>query len=210
MKEIVIDAETYEPIDELAERNERIIAYLEPTLTRFLDEKKKTENLKKPQKLGYRFTKQLYLAFSKHPPQHIDYFSIDYDTLNELWLKFQELTAYYNEHFEIIDNKQLFMAFCRMNSRQYEMLERSENDDICSLMDMINNEFVGLAFIASESGNADAKAVYNRLRSSGSAGHSVISAVEERVIQKADGFTKNEFERMLSEKGVALIEGEIR
>ena len=207
MSDIILDAETLEPIDELGERNERIKASLENVLQNFLKEKRLTENLKKPQKLGYRFTKQLYLALSKHPPQNIDFYSITYETLNELWIKFQELTAYYNEHFEIIDNKQLFMAFCRMDSRQYTMLENSDNDDIRSLMDMINNEFIGLGFIASESGNADSKAVYNRLRSSGAAGHSVISAVEEKVIQKAEGYTQTEFERMLSEKGVALIEG---
>jgi hypothetical protein len=197
MENIILDGETYEPIDELAERNERIKASLEPTLTRFLAEKKTTENLKKPQKLGYRFTKQLYLAFSKNPPEHIDFLTIDYDTLNELWLKFQELTAFYNEHFEIIDNKQLFMAFCKMTSRQYEMLERSDNDDISGLMDMINNEFVGLAFIASESGNADAKAVSTRLRAK-DVGHDVISASEDKLIEKAEGKSPLELERQLA------------
>ena len=50
----------------------------------------------------------------------------------------------------------------------------------------INNAFVGLGFVAGESGNADVKAVSTRLRANGEAGHGVISASEDKLLEKVE------------------------
>lgn len=207
MKKIVLDAETHEPIDELGNRNDEIKANLAAVLEEFKSEQNANRALKRNEKLGYRFSKQLFLELSKYPPMSIEKFAdLDYDSLNDYWQKYLELTAYYNRYFEIVDNKQTFMTFCGMNSRQYSQLERSDDEDIRNLMNSINSAFIGLGFIAAESGNADVKGVNQRLRSSGEAGHSVVTAAEEKVIEQGRGMSKEELAKRLAQKGIMLIE----
>ena len=206
MRKVVLDAETHEPIDELAERNEEIKANLAEILQEFLAERDEMKALKKATKLGYRFSKQLYFELSKYPPMSIEKFvSLDYDTLNDIWLHYLQLTAYYNRYFEIVDNKQLFQCYAQINSRQYSQLEKSDDEDIRNLMNSINSAFVGLGFIAAESGNADVKGVNQRLRSSGEAGHSVVTAAEEKVIEQAMGMSDTELENRLAQRGIKLL-----
>lgn len=206
MKKIVLD-ENGNVVDELEVKNNEIKAKLEVVLREFLDERDEMKALKKATKLGYRFTKQLYYEFAKYPPMNIDDFtSLDYDILNDLWLHYLDLTAYYNRYFEIVDNKQLWCAYSGLNSRQYSQLEKSDDEDIRNLMNSINSAFIGLGFIAAESGNADVKGVNQRLRSSGEAGHSVVTAAEEKVIEQGMGMTKDELSKKLLQRGIVIID----
>lgn len=207
MKEIILDGETYEPIDELAIKNDEIKANLADILKEFLDEKDEMRALKKATKLGYRFSKQLYYELSKYPSMSVeDFASLDYDTIDDYWKKYLELTAYYNRYFEIVDNKQLFERYMCINSRQYSQLEKSDDEDIRNLMNSINSAFIGLGFIAAESGNADVKGVNQRLRSSGEAGHSVVTAAEEKVIEQGMGMTDDELAKKLLRRGIAIVD----
>lgn len=205
MKNIVTDLDG-NVIDELKEKNDEIKAKLAVVLQEFLDERDEMKALKKATKLGYRFTKQLYYELAKYPPMSInDFTSLDYDTLNDLWLHYLDLTAYYNRYFEIVDNKQLWCAYSGLNSRQYSQLEKSDDEDIRNLMNSINSAFIGLGFIAAESGNADVKGVNQRLRSSGEAGHSVVTAAEEKVIEQGMGMTDDELAKKLLQRGIAIV-----
>lgn len=205
MKKIVLD-ENGKVIDELAVRNEEIKASLAEVLEEFRSENETNRALKRYDKLGYRFSKQLLLELSKYPPMSVEQFAqLDYDDINDMWQKYLELTAYYNRYFEIVDNKQLLCAFCGLNSRQYSQLEKSDDEDIRNLMNSINSAFVGLGFIAAESGNANVRGVNQRLRSSGEAGHSVVTAAEEKVIEQG-GRTDAEWKQRLEQKGIKLLE----
>ena len=207
MKKIVLDGETHEPIDELEVKNDEIKANLDEVLEEFRSEQNANRALKRNEKLGYRFSKQLLLELSKYPPMSVDDFAnLDYDTLNNIWLHYLQLTAYYNRYFEIVDNKQLWCAYSGLNSRQYSQLEKSEDEDIRNLMNSINSAFIGLGFIAAESGNADVKGVNQRLRSSGEAGHSVVTAAEEKVIEQGMGMTDDELAKKLLKRGITIVD----
>lgn len=193
-------------VDELAEKNNKIMENLKEVLGEFLAEKDEMKALKKATKLGYRFSKQLYYELAKYPPMTVEQFAmLDYDTLNDYWLHYLSLTAYYNRYFEIVDNKQLWCAYSGLNSRQYSQLEKSDDEDIRNLMNSINSAFIGLGFIAAESGNADVKGVNQRLRSSGEAGHSVVTAAEEKVIEQNMGMSDVELENRLAQRGIKLL-----
>lgn len=206
MTNIIID-EDGNPINELELKNKEIKGRLAEVLEEFRAEKDANRALKRNEKLGYRFSKQLFLELSKYPPMSVEKFaSLDYDTLADYWQKYLELTAYYNRYFEIVDNKQLLCAYCGFNSRQYSQLEKSDDEDIRNLMCSINSAFIGLGFIAAESGNADVKGVNQRLRSSGEAGHSVVTAAEENVIEQGMGMTKDELSKKLLQRGIVIID----
>ena len=200
MKKIVLD-ENNNPIDELANRNEEIKAKLDEILQEFIAEKETNKTLKVKEKLGYRFAKQIFLALNGYPRMTAEkFYELDYDDIEDFWLKYQELTAYYNRYFEIVDNRQLLQAFMGINSRQYAELENSENEDIKSLMNSINATFIGLGFVAGESGNADAKATSQRMRTKGE-GHSLITASEDKLLQveeaKSDADLMREYKRVM-------------
>jgi hypothetical protein len=189
--------ENFEPIDRLAIRNEEIKGRLNEVLNEFLEEKKTNNALKIKEKLGYRFAKQIYLALSEYPRMTAEqFFDLTYEDIEDYWVKYLEFTAYYNRHFEIVDNKQLFMAFMGINSRQYAELESSDDEDIKSLMNSINSTFIGLGFVAGESGNSDSKATAQRMRAKGE-GHNLISASEDKFIEKATQRSANELEKEL-------------
>jgi hypothetical protein len=173
-------------IDELANRNDEIKERLDDILQEFITEKETNKALKVKEKLGYRFAKQIFLVLNEYPRMKPEKFAeLDYEYIQYYWLKYQELTAYYNRYFEIVDNKQMFQSFVGINNRQYTELENSEDEDIKNLMNSINSTFVGLGFVASESGNADAKSTAQRMRAKGD-GHSLISASEDKLIEKSE------------------------
>lgn len=184
-------------IDFLAQRNEEIKEQLAPTLKDFLDEKNMMLKLKKPVNLGFRFTKQLYSVLATYPKMSADHFVLlDYDEINDYWLKYLDLTAYYNRFFEIVDNKQMFMIFMGINSRQYTELENHENEDVRNLMGMINSAFVGLGFVATESGNANASATMGRLQTRNE-GHGLIKESEGKLLDSVPKRTPNDCEKEL-------------
>lgn len=198
MRKIVLD-ENGKPIDELAERNEEIKAKLAPTLDEFVEEKNSNRALKVREKLGYRFAKQIFLVLNEYPRMSPEKFiELDYEDIEEYWAKYLALTAYYNRYFEIVDNKQMFEAFCGINNRQYAELENSDDEDIKSLMNSINSTFIGLGFVAGESGNADVKATNQRMRTKGE-GHSLITASEDKFLEKAEQMSPADFDRQLAD-----------
>ena len=190
MRRKTIELDEYgNPIDRLADRNEEIKTKLAPILEAFLEENNANRALKVKEKLGYRFAKQIFLVLSDYPRMTPEqFFELTYEDIESYWLNYLELTAYYNRHFEIVDNKQMFEAFCGINNRQYAELENSEDEDIKSLMNSINSTFVGLGFVAGESGNADVKATNQRMRTKGE-GHSLITASEDKLIEKVEAQT---------------------
>lgn len=198
MKNVILDGETHEPIDELAERNEDIKAKLDDILQEFITEKETNKALKVKEKLGYRFAKQIFLVLNEYPRMTPENFAeLDYEDIQDYWLKYQELTAYYNRYFEIVDNKQMFESFCGINNRQYAELENSDDEDIKNLMCSINSTFIGLGFVAGESGNADVKATSQRMRTKGE-GHSLITASEDKLLEKVEPKSPLELERQLA------------
>lgn len=198
MKNVILDGETHEPIDELAERNEEIKEKLDDILQEFITEKETNKALKVKEKLGYRFAKQIFLVLNEYPRMTPEKFAeLDYEDIQDYWLKYQELTAYYNRYFEIVDNKQMFESFCGINNRQYAELENSDDEDIKNLMCSINSTFIGLGFVAGESGNADVKATSQRMRTKGE-GHNLITASEDKLLEKVEPKSPLELERQLA------------
>lgn len=205
MKKIVYD-ENGNRIDELAGRNEEIKAKLAPILKEFVKEKETNRAYKVKEKLGYRFAKQIFLVLNEYPRMTPEKFSeLDYEDIEDYWLKYQSLTAYYNRYFEIVDNKQMFESFCGINNRQYAELENSDDEDIKNLMCSINSTFIGLGFVAGESGNADAKATSQRMRTKGE-GHNLLTASEDKLIEKGEAPSENDLMRKL----VSVIGGDAK
>lgn len=191
-------------IDTLAERNEEIKQTLEPVLEDFLREKQQMLALKKPIKLGFRFSKQLWQVLAEYGQMSAeDVAKLDYETLNDYWLKYLSLTAYYNKFFELVDNKQLFMVFMGINDRIWKQLATHDDEDIRNLICTMNTAFTGLGFIATESGNSDTRATNSRLGAKG-VGHDVVSASEDMITQAITSRTPNELnkeiERLLGTK----------
>lgn len=189
--------ENGDPINRLAKRNEEIKNKLAPILEAFLEEKQTNKAYKVKEKLGYRFAKQIFLVLSDYPRMSAEqFYELTYEDIEDYWINYLELTAYYNRHFEIVDNKQMFESFCGINNRQYCELEESEDEDIKSLMNSINSTFVGLGFVAGESGNTDVKATNQRMRTKGE-GHSLITASEDKLIEKVEAQTPDQMLQLL-------------
>ena len=196
MRKIVYD-ENGNLVDELANRNDEIKEKLNDILQEFITEKETNKALKVKEKLGYRFAKQIFLVINEYPRMTAEKFvELDYEDIEDYWAKYLALTAYYNRYFEIVDNRQLLQAFMGINSRQYAELENSDDEDIKSLMNSINSTFIGLGFVAGESGNADVKATSQRMRTKGE-GHSLITASEDKLLEKVEAKTPSELERQL-------------
>ena len=184
-------------VNKFADKIEEIKTRLEPILEEFVEEKQVNRAMKVKEKLGFRFAKQIFLALNEYPRMSAEEFSsLDYDDIENMWQKYSELTAYYNRYFEIVDNKQMFESFCGINNRQYTELENSDDEDIVSLMNSINSTFIGLGFVAGESGNADVKATTQRMRTKGE-GHDLITASEDEIIRKIEAPSEIELMRKL-------------
>jgi hypothetical protein len=197
MKKIVTD-KNGNPIDEIANRNLEIMQKLTPYLEEFIEEKNANRALKVREKLGYRFAKQIFLVLNEYPRMTAEQFiELTYEDIEDYWAKYLELTAHYNRYFEIVDNRQLYQAFMGINSRQYAELENSADEDIKSLMNFINATFIGLGFVAGESGNSDIKATNQRMRTKGE-GHSLVTASEDALLEKAESRSALDLERQLA------------
>jgi hypothetical protein len=189
--------ENWNVVDRLADRNDEIKGKLAPTLQEFIDEKNSNRALKVREKLGYRFAKQIFFVLNEYPRMTPEKFvNLTYEEIEDYWHKYLELTAYYNRYFEIVDNKQLFMVFMGLNSRQYAELEKHNDEDIQNLMSSINAVFIGLGFVAGESGNADVKATNQRMRTKGE-GHNLITASEDKLLENVEKKSPADLERQL-------------
>lgn len=196
MKRIIID-ENGNEIDILAERNEQIKAKLEETVKNFKNEEKYDRTGRK--RFGFRLLMQIEDELSVYgfiTPE--EFTTITADDIDYLWRSFHKLMAHFNKFFEIVPNRQTFLLFARMNSRQYKMLMEHQDEDIRSSILAIEDRLIGKGFSAGENGNTNDKAVMGRLKSAG-VGHNVVSASEDKMIQAVANKTPIELERELAQ-----------
>jgi hypothetical protein len=200
MRKIVID-ENGKTIDELAERNEEIKADLEPKLQQFLDkEREYLLTTKKPLKWGFQFQMQLVNRLHEYPLMSAEKFSeLTADDIWDYYCKFHSLMAYYNMHTEIVPNMEMFMAFAQINMRMYLDLKKggyNQDEEIIAIINYLETEVLGHAWNAIDNGGADVKAVSKRVSAKGV--HEVISASEDKLIEKVEGKSPLELERQLA------------
>jgi hypothetical protein len=195
---IVID-EQGNVVDELAVRNEKIIAKLEAKIEQLREEK--NADLKGKSRFGFRAMMQIENELMQTSMMSAEKFvELDYEDIEYYWRSFHSLMSHYNMIFEIVPTRQTFMLYLGINSRMYKQLLKGgeyDDEDIKDLMTFIEDRLVGKAFTASESGNADVKAVSTRLRAK-DVGHDVISASEDKLIEKADQRSPADLERQLA------------
>ena len=198
---IEIDGKTMEFLDY---KNDKIKGELEDTLQDFLKEQLLDKSGRK--KFGFRILCQIEDCLGKYGRMSADEFvNLTAEDIEDLWWHFHSLMAYFNRYFEIVPNRQSFMLYARINSRQYKQLMESQDEDIRSVIAFIEDRLIGKGFSAGESGNANDKAVMNRLKSA-DVGHNVVRASEERVINAVVGKTPQELEREMK----AILGGDIK
>jgi hypothetical protein len=198
---IEIDGKTMEFLDY---KNDKIKGELEDILQDFLKEQLLDKSGRK--KFGFRILCQIEDCLGKYGRMSADEFvNLTAEDIEDLWWHFHSLMAYFNRYFEIVPNIQSFMLYARINSRQYKQLMESQDEDIRSVIAFIEDRLIGKGFSAGESGNANDKAVMNRLKSA-DVGHNVVSASEERVINAVVGKTPQELEREMK----AILGGDIK
>lgn len=198
---IEIDGKTIEFLDY---KNDKIKGELEDILQDFLKEQLLDKSGRK--KFGFRILCQIEDCLGKYGRMSADEFvNLTAEDIEDLWWHFHSLMAYFNRYFEIVPNRQSFMLYARINSRQYKQLMESQDEDIRSVIAFIEDRLIGKGFSAGESGNANDKAVMNRLKSA-DVGHNVVSASEERVINAVVGKTPQELEREMK----AILGGDIK
>lgn len=190
-------------------RNEEVKKNLEPILQEFIEEKNTLLQMKKVPKLGYRFMRQIMLQLAKVPPMSTDdFFNLDFEIVNFFYVKFSELIAYYNRYFEIVDNKLIFQRYMGIDTDQYARLENHDDERIRRVMQMVDGDYIGMGWVASESGEANATATAKRLSAAGGAGHSVMSATEQKVFGISGERTQSEWERTLAQHNIQLLTDE--
>ena len=198
---IEVDGKTMEFLDY---KNDKIKSELEDILQDFLKEQSLDKSGRK--KFGFRILCQIEDCLGKYGRMSADEFvNLSAEDIEDLWWHFHSLMAYFNRYFEIVPNRQSFMLYARINSRQYKQLMESQDEDIRSVIAFIEDRLIGKGFSAGESGNANDKAVMNRLKSA-DVGHNVVSASEERVINAVVGKTPQELEREMK----AILGGNIK
>lgn len=200
MKKVVVD-ENGNPIDELAKRNEEIKADLEPKLQQFLDkEREYLLTTKKPLKWGFQFQMQLVNRLHEYPLMSAEKFSeLTADDIWDYYCKFHSLMAHYNMYTEIVPNMEMFMAFAQINMRMYLDLKKggyNQDEEIIAIINYLETEVLGHAWNAIDNGGADVKAVSKRVSAKGV--HEVISASEDKLIEKVEGKSPLELERQLA------------
>lgn len=201
MRKIVID-ENGNPIDELAERNEEIKADLEPKLQQFLDkEREYLVTTKKPLKWGSQFQMQLVDRLHKYPLMSAEKFAeLEADDIWDYYCKFHSLMAHYNMYTEIVPNMEMFMAFTGINMRMYLDLKKGgydQDEEIVAIINYLETEVLGHAWNSIDNGGGDVKAVSKRVSAKGV--HEVISASEDKLLEKVEAKSPLELERQLAQ-----------
>lgn len=195
IKTIIMDEEgnQYSP---LLERNETIISALAQVVERLEQEQKLCRTLKSKEKVGYRFGTQLYSklkSFGSLSVQDIN--DITCEQVEANFDAFLQLIAHYNLTFEFVPNKQLFCAFMGITNSVYVSLLNSDDPEMRNLMNGIDDAILYFGLSASENGNADGKAVYNRISAHG-VGHDVVKSSEQKMIETI-GKTPAEMQKRL-------------
>lgn len=184
MRKIVLD-ENGEPIDELKNRNAAIIARLQQICDEFILEDKK--DIKGKKRYGFRMLQYIEDELNERCPLMTEsqFEELEVEDIEYYWKRFHNLITHYNRYFEIVPNRQMFMAYLGVNSRMFALLKKGGNNDDEVLSDMmlfIDDKLTGKGFSAGENGNADPKALSKRLSASGMAGHGVISATDNKLL----------------------------
>jgi hypothetical protein len=186
-KTIELD-ENQNPIDRLAERNTEIITNLQPKLQQFLDKEQAEIMSKSKKKWAFQFQMQIVEELHKYPLMSAeDFAEISADDIWDYYCKFHSLLSYYNMYTEIVPNAELFMSFMGINMRMYLNLKEggyNQDEDIKDVINFLETEVLGNSWGAIEHGNADVKAVSKRISAKGV--HEVISASEDKLIEKAE------------------------
>lgn len=182
------------PVDFLAERNEEIKASLKEAFQILLDERDGDRNGRK--RLGNRMQMQINNALNKQPKMSAQQFiSLDADDIYYYWNSYYDLICHYTLYFEIVTNRQSFLKYAGLNSRQYEQLQEHADEDVRAAIIFIEDSLKLDGFSAGENGNADAKAIGTRLAAKKD-GHSIVSAGEEMLAEKiAEAATPLELQR---------------
>ena len=199
MKKIVLD-EFGEPVDELANRNEEIKSRLRDTLDEFIVKQSYDKSGKK--NFGFQLLMQIEDELNERCPlmSAERFVELDVDDLDYYWKRFHNLIAYYNKYFEIVPNRQMFMSYLGVNSRMYAELKKGgQNQDelLADTMLFIDDKLLGKTYSAGESGNANAKALSKRQSASGMSGHDVISASEDKLLEKVEAPSELDLMRQL-------------
>lgn len=185
-------------INELLERNENIISKLKEKIEKLLSEQELDK--KGVKRFGYRALMQIENELMQNPIMTAEKFvRLDYDDIEAYWKYFHSLISYYNMIFEIVPTRQTFQLYMGINSRMYKkLLSGGENsdEDIKDLMIFIEDRLIGNAFHSSTNGNSDIKANTLRLRAK-DVGHDVISASEDKLIEKVEAPSEIELMRQL-------------
>lgn len=208
MKKIVVD-ENGNVVDELAKRNEEIKAALAPKLQRFLDkEREYLLTTKKPLKWGFSFQMQIVDKLHEYGIMSSEKFAeITADDIWDYYIKFHSLLSYYNMYTEMIPNAEIFMGFMGINMRMYTELRQggyNKDEGIIAIINYLETEVLGHSWSAIDFGNADVKAVSKRISAKGV--HEVISASEDKLIEKVEGKSPLEIKRQLA----SIMGGEIK
>lgn len=180
--------------DFLAARNESIKANLKPAFQILLDER--DGDRKGNKRLGNRMRQQINNELNKQPKMTAQQFtSLDADDIYYYWNSYYDLICYYTLYFEIVPNRQEFIKYMGINSRQYEQLQEHEDEEIRAAIIFVEDSLKQEGFSAGENGSADAKAIATRLAAKRD-GHSVVSAGEEMLAEKvAQAATPLELQR---------------
>lgn len=178
-------------IDFLAERNEEIKQKLSAKFKFLYREKNK-------KRVGFRFAEQIEDVLASYGRMSTDdYYRLDSDDIDYYWRNFQSLMAYYNLYFEIVLNRQMLMNYMGITTRMYKDLLKSSDENIRNAMEFIEDRFVGKGFLASESGNADFRAVKTRLEAK-EVGHEVVSATDNMLAQAVVSKSPAQLEKELN------------
>ena len=185
--DIILDenGEPYNPLAEkLAERNEEIKEKLKDDFEALLEEKKVCRALKSKEKFGGQFAIALgrvLRSYGMMPSQEV--VNITYELIETYWNSFLDIISYYVIKIDFLPNKQMFQRYMGINERIYTQLKEHNDSDIRDLIASIDEEIYSYSCNGGESGNADGKAVLNRLTMHG-VGHGLIKENEKQAIDK--------------------------
>lgn len=186
-------------VDRLAERNDEIIRELAPKLQLFID-KEQGDTSKGKHKYGFQLQMQIVDALHKYPRMPPEVFAeLTADDIWDYYEKYHSLLAYYNMHFEIVPNVELFTAFMGINMRMYLELKNggyNEDEAIIATINCLETEVLGNSYGAADHGNADFKSISKRVSAKGV--HEVISASEDKIIKVAENSSPAQLSQWLS------------
>lgn len=190
--------ENGETVEFFSEKNKQIEEKLSNSSIKTFKNEEKLDR-RGMKRFGFRLLMQIEDELGKYDRMDVDTFlQLTADDIEFMWWRFHSLMAYFNNFFEIVPNRQTFMLYCGINSRQYKQLMDSQDEEIRSVMAYIEDRLVGKGFSAGENGNVNSSAIMSRLKSV-EVGHNVVTASEEKIINAVAQKTPLELERQMNQ-----------